>query len=291
MLDGKYNQEYIDKKIIQNDMLLITENIVNSDGWKFLIDKNIPEIVSDLGKEDIIVISTPYVGTTSFTIEISYIENEEDIEEYIYMIDNIENASMIKEYTKEEFEAESSHTVKVIAKYKDGKMLESNIINVNLKPKIYLYNNGDICGEITGGWRAEAIGCGNANVKPVEPNLNIESDYMNVQLKSQSDKNFTGGRVVTNKTIDYSQYKKICFKYTATLTTYNAASAIQIKEKCGDEYKKIGALCYTKPVTQIREEKVNILQSDSIDNIYIYLQCDYSNAKVNANIYEIWLEK
>lgn len=136
-------EEYDHKinKRIQESGMEINDNIVTVDGWKFQIDRSVPKIGARIGDGKAIAIDTPYIGTTSFTTKLSYLYQQEQIESYTYIIDGVEITKQELEYTKEELEAESIHTVKVIANYKDGETIESNEITLKTEPRTYLYNN------------------------------------------------------------------------------------------------------------------------------------------------------
>ena len=295
--DATYNEnEYIDNYLIKEE-ITVSENIAFVDGWKFELDRTVPKIGQNLGKGKLesIAIITPYIGTTSFTTKISYVYNEEEIESYTYKIDNIESKTIIeKEYTTEnELEAESTYTVQVIAKYKNGKTIESNIVTIKTEPRTYLYNNGDECVNITGGWKAEAIGCGNSAVLR-KPTLNakVDGNHMNIYILPEKVSTYSvGGSVMPMNKVDYSKYKKICINYNASLGMYEAADIIQVWRENNDN-KKIcmASICYNSAITNA-VIKLDIPKTENINDIFLYLQIHQNSSKVNCDIYEIWLEK
>ncbi len=299
-VDVDYDEDkYIDNYLTKENMA-IEGNIVLVDGWRFEIDRSIPKAGESLGKGELktVTITTPYVGTTSFTTKIFYVYNEEEIESYIYKIDNEEITNLDKEYTtteEQELQPESTHTVKVIAKYKDGTTLESNVVTIKTEPRTYLYNNGDECIDITGGWKAIAIGSGSSKAIVVkEPTLAFDNNLkcMNAQIYADSDWGHAGSIIFNNK-IDYSKYKTINIVYTASLTKYNDASSVTVLKNYDNvvfDENHIGYLCYTNKVSTKEKFSQEIAKINNFDNFYIYLQA-YKGHTVSINIYEVWLEK
>lgn len=295
--DEAYSEnESINAKISQNGMA-IDGDIVLIDGWRFTIDRSVPKIKESLGKGELkaVSITTPYVGTASFTTKNVYVYNEEEIESYTYKIDGVETKTIPqKEYTTEnELEPESTHTVQVIAKYKDGTQLESNTVTIKTEPRTYLYHNGDQCTDITGGWEAVDLGCGNG-VLVMAPNLDTSANYMyaSIWLASTSYQSMTGGSIKPKAYIDYSKYKKFCIKYTASMTHSNSASVVDVWYYNNEGmYGLLDRLAYSS-VSSMTTRKVNISQIKDANSIYIYLQNQYNarNSTV-CSIYEVWLEK
>ena len=293
--DKNYNKkDYIDGVINQNKMA-ITGNIVLVDGWKFEIDREILQITENLGKGEIeaITIITPYIGTTSFLTKVSYAYNEEEIEKYRYIIDDKEIESLEKEYeTEDEIEAETIHSVKIVAEYKDGTTLESNSLTIKTEPRTYLYNRGDLCIDITGGWKAMEIDNGANEVEKIKPTITIENDTPYINVKMSSGAKMYGGSISINKEIDYSKFKYLNIVYTASLTLYNSASTIQVYknyETPSYEENFIETLCYNRKIGTETKFKANISEIEDFKNFYLYLQTYKGQA--DLNIYEIWLEK
>ena len=195
-----YNEnEYIDS-YLKNEGMQVIEDIVTVDGWKFEIDRSVPQIGESLGQEEIksITISTPYVGTSSFTTKVQYVTNEEDVESYTYMLNEEEIATNANtEYTLEDtLDPETTYSVKVIAKYKNGLTVESNVVTIKTEKRTYLYNNGDECTDITGGWVLNRY-CVNQDGK-------FYYSYL-------PDSGWNGARTVN--AINFDSYKKIGIIY------------------------------------------------------------------------------
>lgn len=292
--DDTYNEnEYIDNYLI-NEEIPISENVAFVNGWRFEIDRTVPKIGQNLGKGKLesVAITTPYVGTTSFTTKISYVYNEEEIESYTYKIDGTEAKTITeKEYTTEnELEAESTHTVQVVAKYKNnGKTIESNIVTIKTEPRTYLYNNGDECVDITGGWKAEAIGAGSyTNVIPTL-NTKVDSNHLNAQVTRSSSSGKSGGSITISNQIDYTEYKYIKIIYTASLTRYKSDVTVDLTSNPISS-KLFTKLCYNNAISSKTKISIDISQIEELNNIYIYLQAG-AKTTANLNIYELWLEK
>lgn len=295
----KANNEKFDKKedvdlCISKNNMIVNGDIVNVAGWQFQIDRDRLEIKLNLGKSKSFIIGIQYIGTTSFTIKVENVKNMEEVEAYIYEIDgNKEEKIEKKEFTKEELEPETTHAVRAIAKYKDGTTVESNTVTIKTKPRIYLYNNGDTCNEITGGWKAVAEGRYDDTVSLVTPILtnNNEEGYMNLYLKSTNWRQ--AGILKMNNIIDYKQYKKICFEVTASLDKYNDSSAITFNYFLeSEEIKELFFICYEKGIDKKTIFEVDIDELDKIEDICFYIQSTNGNGgAAGLNIYNVWLEK
>ncbi len=288
--------EYINS-YLRNEGMQVVDDIVTVDEWKFEIDRRVPKIGQSLGQEEIklIKISTPYVGTRSVTTKVQYIVNEEEIESYTYMLDGEEIiTNKNKEYALEDYlEPETTHKVQVIAKYKNNLTVESNVVTIKTKARTYLFNNGDTCEEITGGWSAEA-GPDYPDVTMVAPTLtfNEEEKAMNVYLET-SVHWITVGILKVNKKIDYKQYKKICVEAVAELSTYNHSSCISLNysNAGGDYYNDGTTICYEHPISTKTKFELNLYELEEVEDIYFQIQSSEANGPVECAIYNVWLEQ
>lgn len=53
--DSQYNEDkYIDNILNKNEMKVLDDDIILVDGWLFLIDRAVPKIIEDLGKEEML---------------------------------------------------------------------------------------------------------------------------------------------------------------------------------------------------------------------------------------------
>lgn len=291
IIEKETNENYNSKGFLDNMLkekgMTVNENSVIVGAYNFEIDRDKLEIVSNSSDETSFIIEAPYIGTTSFKVNIFKVYNEEEVKEYTYIIDgNEEKITTEKEYIKEGLEPETIHTANVIVKYKNGKTVASNIINLKLEPRIYLFKEGDECKDITGGWKCIAVAdIGSEGVIP-KLTLNKEEGHMNLYLKSTQG--FQSGGLIINNKIDYKEYKKICVELTATLGKYNSGSIVSIYRNTS-EPKEGTCLCYTKPITEKKKFEQNILKSP--EDIFIYIQSHKNDGEANCNIYNIWLEK
>lgn len=295
--DETYDENEYINNYLRKEGMTVEGNVVLVDGWKFTIDRSVPKIGESIGQGEVktVSITTPYVGTTSFTTKILEAYNEEKIESYTYKIDEVETKTIIqKEYTTEnELEPESIHTAQVIAKYKNGKMLESNIVTIKTEPRTYLYNNGDECIDITGGWQAIAVdnGWGDTTVKEPTLSNNPNAGYLNAKM--YSDIKFRSGSITIKNQIDYTKYKYIKMIYTASLGNYKSDATINIykNHENTSTTNYLGRLCYTVPISTKTEYVCNISEISDFKSFYIYLQCGTVKKTASINIYEMWLEK
>lgn len=263
--DETYNENEYINLYLENEGMQVIEDVVTVDGWKFTIDRSIPKIGESLGQEEIksITISTPYVGTSSFTIKVQYVANEEEVETYTYMLNEEEiTTSANAEYTLEnQLEPETIYNVKVIAKYKNGLEVESNIVTIKTDKRTYLYNNGDECTNITGGW-VESRYCENQGGK-------LYYSYL-------PDSGWNGAQTV-NK-IDFDGYKKIG-------VIYNDENTAQINFIIGDyPFSTTSWLHYANTLT------ASSFNLDSISSPHIFWFYAPDEGKC-LSIKSIWLEK
>ena len=314
--DKSYNEkEYINNYLETREMN-VEEDIVTVGNWKFEIDRTVPKIIENSEQIETkvrVLISVPYVGTRSAKIKIQNVTNEEEVEQYTYMLNEEELISTSeKEYDIQDYlDPETTYQIKVIAKYKDDLTIESNEVTIKTEPRTYLFNNGDTCNEITGGWSAMA-----GPDKPNYPEATmaapeftfVEDEIgkgMNIHLEPQENI-YTQGILKTNKKINYKQYRKICFEAVAALSWYSSASIITINASTPESfYPEDGegdgcTICYEYPISdktlfEINMEdlknKQNIENIEDIEDVYFYIQVHRNNGPAGCCIYNVWLEK
>lgn len=292
VVDENYNEnDYINVKI-ENNGMIVNGNIILVDGWQFEIDRSIPQIKGNLGKGTAIQIDIPYIGTSSFTTNIIYAYNENEIELYTYVIDDIEIATISnKEYTKEELEPETTHTVKVIAKYKDGTILESNTITITTEERTYLYKEGEEFKEITGEW-VKAVSTYSGTGAKRDTNLYC---YSPIHKNVYSTYYFR-----TANKIDLRKYKKLCFKASVTIhSNGNGGHSAELGVWDGLSYSY-----YNSMISSIISSNKSIIDKNFNGDIIIdisNLNTDLyiavgifnggANDSISTNIYSVWLEK
>lgn len=289
--DNEYNEnDYIDN-YLERQGLSIDGNIVYVDGWKFEIDRTTPKIGQGLGKGELesITITTPYVGTSSFTIRIESAYKEEDIESYTYKIDDVEVKTIgEKEYTTEnEIAPESIHNIQVIGNYKSGKTLESNKITIKTEPRVYLYNSGNEYESYTGGWIGKSIrgyGQSNGQYSKTTEYLYVKNISTNPAISSNYYPSW-----VTSKQMDFSKYRKIVAEGefiapTGTSTHFIINSSENFD---GTQYIK------SNGSNTVNKHEIFLDNIDKGKLYYVAVCCQNSNNNNHTEIKlrKLWLEK
>lgn len=88
--------------------------------------------------------------------------------------------------------------------------------SVTLKYTPYLYNAGDACTDLTGGWTAVADRSSYDECTATKPALTMGSS--NMAVKFSSDTTYRGGYVHTANTVDLTNFSTLKIKYTADIT-------------------------------------------------------------------------
>ena len=126
-----------------------------------------------------------------------------------------------------------------------------------------------------------------------EPTLTFDSDNMNVYIIS--NEGLQAGSITINNYIDYSKYRKLNIKYTATLGHYSGSSILQLYKNHNNiqtyPANKLETLCYHSAITSPTIINIEIAQIENFNNFYIYIQTYENYGDANCNIYEVWLEK
>lgn len=275
--DETYNETtYINAEINKNKMTISGDTVL-VDGWKFGIDRSVPKITRSFGKGEVatINITTSYIGTSSFTVNVTSAYNEEEIEEYKYKIDEDEITTIKKEYIVEkELAAESTHTVQVIAKYKDGTTLESNILTVKTEPRTYIMKDGKFEVEVEG-----------AIIKNATLTPNLENGYIKLKIGPVVKR---GGYIFP---YDVTSYKKVKIDAEVTVDTTGYNLSFGIMDKNED--------CFTTKkddftITGILKRDIYELNVGTIEEIWqiqLIKGATSSESTIEANIYSLWLEK
>ena len=186
----------------------------------------------------------------------------------------------------------------MIAKDNAGQEKQSETITFNTG--IYLYNNGDECTSVTGGWQKIYKGVGPDYAIPSASSLKLSKNdkYMVFTISNEH-----GAIGPTNK-IDISNYKFMCTTMTAKLINYNMDSVCLLamdnedKHYVGPEgdwvngnFKTSYKICYENPITSKQNFKWNIetLKGNRIPTIF--LQTSSLGGASFTNIYEVYLLK
>lgn len=148
--DKEYNEsEYIDNKLEEEGIIVIENDIVVVDGWKFEIDRSIPKIKNSLGKGEINTdikielgsqISTDYVKS-AIRIEISYEGEISNI--YINETElNVPEKQDGKYVLNAEVVDNGKYTIMV--QDKEGKINIKNITISEITEDMDIYNKADM---------------------------------------------------------------------------------------------------------------------------------------------------
>ena len=92
---------------------------------------------------------------------------------------------------------------------------------------LYLFNKGDLCEGVSGGWVATDRHVHSTN--PRTPTLTVDGESMTVSYNSS--KNFAGGTVETVNAIDLSSFRKLTFNVTAV--TNKSGQTSEANRDCG----------------------------------------------------------
>lgn len=240
---------------------------------------------TNTGSKQEFEITTPYVGTSEITVKVNTDTINEEISKYLYIVNGEVTENTTDEININNLPEDTQLDVVVIAITKENKELISKK-TIKTEPRTYLYNMGDQCEDITGGWSAAAIGYGNSATL-VTPQLTFNSDNMNLYLLSTSG--LQGGSLIINNKIDYSNYKKFCFRVTAKLEKYSGACAVYL---CANKNnpQTFPKICYTSAINN-QTFRVDISGIENLEDIYYYIQSHKAEGAANFYIYEVWLEK
>lgn len=156
-----------------------------------------------------------YNGTTSatFNVQIATDGNPADYSYQWYVNGSAVSGETGPTYTKAGMNADATYTVYCEVTNAAGTVQSRTAtLDVSLR-KTYLYNNGDSCADVTGGW---AVTDRYYNYKRRKPTLTLGASTMKVDLSvSAINNNFENGCVETNKTIDLTDYSILTFVVTA----------------------------------------------------------------------------
>ena len=144
---------------------------------------------------------------------------------------------------------------------------------------LYLYNNGDMCEDITGGWDAKAYAKGSVTQKKT-PTLNTSGKAIGISLTTKQ--NSAQGSVITVNKIDITNYTKLCFNVTSLSS--NGKITFGITSAPGSSYKMELPLVAVKGLNEI-----DISDVSGEYTIAIAVTA-YANETTTAKIDSIYLE-
>ncbi len=257
---------------------------------------------SEEGEEenkDFMAIDTK-LGTTYITIQIN-----EDInaKQYQYIIDGITYETEAKTYTIENLDPETEHTIKVIAEIEAQEPKESKQITVKTEPRTYLYKSKEEYTQLTGGW--EKISKTDDPNTPVSNLFTIEKldNCVHLEAVGENGKNQSGCAVGIAQRIDLSEYKYMCVIASASMDDYASGMVCEMVLDSDDDILLTNNIpnpdVDTPPTISYLEPAINEMRKWNISEyrgMYspgIYLQTQYWQGAygIEADIYEVWLEK
>lgn len=194
--------------------------------------------------------------------------NGSEIKEYRYIVNEEEKAvTTQKQCTINKLELSTEYKIKVIAVDENDKIKESTIKKFTTSNKQYLYNNGDKCENMTGGYTTGATS-----------GATITYNTDNIQISTTG---YYYAFSVTNNKIDLTKYQKLCTISTTNTNTWS----VRLGANKGDT----GTYMYT--IGQIGERIYKEIDISTI-NQSLYLKLGKNNASAGTiNYYQIWLEK
>lgn len=122
----------------------------------------------------------------------------------------------------------------------------------------YLYNKGDECTDLTGGWAATATKPSGSGSTAVSPAVTKNTDSITISLSSGYE-NYRIGYLATSKSIDLTQYSKI----TINVTKFSINGEIIVSNS-----KASG---FTKTASMRLSVGVNVLDISSLNGKYYVL--------------------
>lgn len=261
-------------------------------GYDYYIDDNYVVHIGDKQGDSIKVWYTTKIGTSYITLTAKGSSTYGTIIEYIYTIDGVEIKSTEANYTVENLDPESTHTVKVAIVDEKNNKKEADEKTIKTEPRTYLYLNGEEYIALTGGW--DAIYKTDDPGTPVASQITInkESQSMNASVvKSNGSIVMWGAAVGMRNRIEMGDYQYLCVTATSKLDYYAQASITEITlESIKPSLEYSQTICYRTPVTTKTTVKCDISQYEGQYNPAIYLQAQ-RNGGAEITIYEIWLEK
>lgn len=118
--------------------------------------------------------------------------------------------------------------------YQDGEWVNFTTCN-------YLYNNGDTCNNLTGGWKASGVDAG-TYWDAKAPTLVFESSEMVMSMASPSSGNGKSGVVHTVNKIDLSNTNKLIFEGTAEGPTSSNCRLVLMSAISASSFSAIAAI-------------------------------------------------
>ena len=242
-------------------------------------------------------ITTPYVGTSACTVNINTNMSTENTKEFVIYVDGEENSRTTNlEYTIENLSPETTYNISVVAYDLNDNVYETNTKTITTRERVYLYNSGDECTTLTGGW----IGVGVTDIKSnqgasyaaVAPT--VTKNENNIFCRHSNSAMSSGSLSTTNK-IDLSGYKKVVADTSITCGKSYLYSMIAIADNT--EYYSNSARCeivYTSGSAITKPREIFFADISNInEEMYIafnYMKCTTLSSYAETYLYNVWLE-
>ena len=282
------NTEYMQKnikitnEIIQEELekrlsgIKVKEDLTGSyKEYEYEIDESFNVHIIDKVNNSINIKINQKIGTSYIKINVEADSKYGDIKQYQYIIDGKVCESTEAEYTVEELEPESEHTIKVIVIDEKQNKKQSKEIKVKTEPRTYLYNMGNEYTELTGGWIVGYINGDNPGVGSALKKENY------IEVKSWGY--WHGSGCYTKNQIDLKEYSKIKVDIFDCSAVNITGGYEQIAIGSGN--KQIMVLGVDNIQDKIYELDITDINPNS--NII----CVQIGNGANGNIRRIWLEK
>lgn len=153
-----------------------------------------------------------------------------------------------------------------------------------------LYNRGDLCTDITGGWstsKYSADGWHTSNIT-----LSKAAESLNATL-SKDDDNMCGSFFTTNK-VDLTGYSKLCAEVTVTASStsrkpfyFGAYSAKPTSSSRGESVKRISSSTVTNGILEI---DINEIEGPHYVVLQTFKLSGWGSTAQSSKTYKVWLE-
>jgi len=238
-----------------------------------------------------------YAGTSyiDITVDVKALDGVNLL--YNYKVSEKESGEVAENtYKIQELTEETDYTLEVIVTDETGCFSQTLTENLRTQEKLYLYNYGDECTDITGGWVKGASSNGATGSKKTD------SLYINCPYEKSK---FTTYIFRTNNTIDVSGFKTInCIMTISTIGTSQNHARIGF---FNNQYLIWESSTYGNHVAYAKDSKGVITQysivtkgkysaelTDVTTNLYSFVEGmagGHTNDKITMSVYQIWLEK
>ena len=153
--------------------------------------------------------------------------------------------------------------------------------------RLYLYNEGDECTDVTGGWVGYAAKSSSwSGGTPTVPSITRGAFSMTVN----PSKSNTIGQIKTSNPIDVTGYSKLCIEYSGSTGSYSSVYFFLNKSNISDVDSSKGSAIFLLEKNDSVENgisEMNISDIGSSEYIYINFTCGTS---ANLELYKVWLE-